>query len=85
VENAFKHGVHSVKESRISVKIRQDSDLLIFEVENTLFARRQQGIDDGGIGLSNTRRRLDLIYAEHYRLHCGPDQDKYCVRLELEL
>jgi LytS/YehU family sensor histidine kinase len=85
VENAFKHGVHSVEESRILVKIRQDSDLLILEVENTLFARREQGIDDGGIGLSNTRRRLDLIYAKHYRLHCGPHQDKYSVRLELEL
>ncbi|HEX9508845.1 MAG TPA: histidine kinase [Puia sp.] len=85
VENAFKHGIHSVKESRILVKIRQDSDLLILEVENTLFPRREQGIDDGGIGLSNTRRRLDLIYAKQYRLHYGPDEDKYSVRLELEL
>lgn len=85
VENAFKHGVHAVKESRILVKVRQDGDLLTLEVENTLFARREQAIDDGGIGLSNTRRRLDLIYAEHYRLRCGPDQDRYCVRLELEL
>jgi sensor histidine kinase YesM len=85
VENAFKHGIHSVKESRISIKIRQESDLLILEVENTLFARREQGIDDGGIGLSNTRRRLDLIYAERYRLNYGPDKDNYSVRLELEL
>ncbi|MBN9384734.1 MAG: histidine kinase [Chitinophagaceae bacterium] len=85
VENAFKHGVHAVKESRISVKVRQEGDLLTLEVENTLFARRGQSIDDGGIGLSNTKRRLDLIYAEHYQLHCGPEQDKYCVRLELEL
>jgi two-component system LytT family sensor kinase len=85
VENAFKHGVHSVKESRILIKIRQDSDLLVLEVENTLFPRREQGIDDGGIGLSNTRRRLELIYAKQYRLHCGPDNDKYSVHLELEL
>ena len=85
VENAFKHGVHSVKESRILVKIRQESNLLIFEVENTLFPRREQRIDDGGIGLSNTRRRLDLIYAKHYQLTCGPDKDKYSVHLELEL
>ncbi len=85
VENAFKHGIHSVNESSILIKIRQDKDLLILEVENTLFARREQDIDDGGIGLSNTRRRLDLIYAEQYRLVCGPDEDKYSVRLELEL
>ena len=85
VENAFKHGVHSVKESRILVKIRQDSNLLVLEVENTLFPLREQGIDDGGIGLSNTRRRLDLIYAKQYQLHCGADKDKYSVHLELEL
>jgi two-component system, LytTR family, sensor kinase len=85
VENAFKHGIHSIKESRILITIRQDKDRLILEVENTLFARREQEIDDGGIGLSNTRRRLDLIYAERYRLNCGPDKDKYSVRLELEL
>lgn len=85
VENAFKHGVHSIKESRILVKIRQDSGLLILEVENTLFGRREQEIDDGGIGLSNTMRRLDLIYPEQYRLQYGPDENKYFVRLELEL
>lgn len=85
VENAFKHGIHSVEKSRILVKIRQVSDLLILEVDNTLFPNREQAIDDGGIGLSNTRRRLELIYAKQYRLTCGPDKDKYSVHLELEL
>lgn len=85
VENAFKHGIHSVKESRILVKIWQESDRLVLEVENTLFPRREQAIDDGGIGLSNTRRRLDLIYAKQYQLHCGPGKDIYSVHLELEL
>jgi two-component system LytT family sensor kinase len=85
VENAFKHGVHSVKESRILVKIRQDCNLLTLEVENTFFGQREQEIDDGGIGLSNTKRRLELIYADQYRLHYGPDQGKYSVHLELQL
>lgn len=85
VENAFKHGIHSVKESLIQVKIRQDGDLLILEVENTLWDRREQEIDDGGIGLSNTMRRLELIYAKQYKLHYGPGEDNYSVRLELEL
>jgi len=85
VENAFKHGIHSVKQSLILVKIRQEEDLLILEVENTLFDRREQEIDDGGIGLSNTMRRLDLIYAKQYKLHYGPGEESYSVRLELEL
>jgi two-component system LytT family sensor kinase len=85
VENAFKHGVHAVKESRILVKIRQESKRLILEVENTLFERSEEHGDDGGIGLSNTRRRLELIYAEQYRLRYGPANDKYSIRLELEL
>ena len=85
VENAFKHGVHSVKESRIAINIRQDSDLLVLEVENTFFGHRDRDIDDGGIGLANTRRRLELIYADHYQLYFGHNEDKYSVRLELQL
>jgi two-component system LytT family sensor kinase len=85
VENAFKHGIHSVKESRISINIRQDCNLLVLEVENTFFGKRDRDIDDGGIGLANTRRRLELIYADHYRLNYGPAEDKYSVRLELQL
>jgi two-component system LytT family sensor kinase len=85
VENAFKHGIHSIKESLILVKIRQEEDLLVLEVENTLFYRGEREIDDGGIGLSNTMRRLDLIYAKQHKLHCGPGIENYSVRLELEL
>jgi hypothetical protein len=85
VENAFKHGVSSVTKSEILVKVRQQSNLLIFEVENSLFPDRKNEIDDGGIGLSNTKRRLDLIYAKHYQLQYGPKEEKYLVRLELEL
>jgi two-component system LytT family sensor kinase len=85
VENAFKHGIHSVKESRILVEIRQDGDLLTLGVENTLWDRGEQAIDDGGIGLSNTVRRLELIYTNHYKLLYGPGKDLYSVRLELEL
>ncbi len=85
VENAFKHGISSVTKSQIGVKIRQQSNLLIFEVENTLFPVRASEIDDGGIGLANTRRRLELLYAKHYQLSCGPSEGKYLVHLELAL
>lgn len=85
VENAFKHGISSVIKSQIGVSIRQQSNLLIFDVENTLFPGRVNEIDDGGIGLTNTRRRLDLIYAKHYQLSCGPSEGKYLVHLELAL
>ena len=93
VENAFKHGVSSVLKSEIGVKIRQQQNMLVFDVENTLFAATEKpfftgtvhDIDDGGIGIANTRRRLDLIYAEHYLLKYGPDDGKYLVHLELSL
>jgi len=85
VENAFKHGASSTMKSEIKVRVQQESNLLIFEVENTLFPHRGYAIDDGGIGLTNTQRRLELIYAKRYQLQYGPAEEKYHVRLELEL
>ena len=86
VENAFKHGVSSILNGRILVKIEQVEHMLIFEVENTYFANRKIDIDDGGIGLANTKRRLDLIYPENHQLIYGrKDEDKYLVHLELSL
>lgn len=86
VENAFKHGVSSILNGKILVKIEQVGHLLIFEVENTYFANRKIDIDDGGIGLTNTKRRLDLIYPKNHRLIYGrKDEDKYLVHLELSL
>lgn len=72
IENAFKHGVSAQNESPISVSIRQENEQIIFESKNKRFERRTTDMfsqsEQPGIGIRNTRRRLDLLYANRYEL-----------------
>ena len=85
VENAFKHGIHATDKSEIHIKLRQNGSHLEFEVENTYFEKSAVS-DVGGIGLTNTKRRLHLIYPHKHTLEAGiAPNGKYNVKLELNL
>ncbi len=88
VENAFKHGVSSLHSSRIHIAIRQQQNQLLLDVRNTLFIDKAPSLEAGnGIGLTNTRRRLDLLYPDQYSLRINQDKDagEYHVHLTLTL
>lgn len=88
VENAFKHGVSALEKSRIQVSIAQENGQLLMDVRNTLFAQKSQSLEAGnGIGLINTRRRLDLLYPGQYDLRINEHDpaNEYHVHLSLTL
>ncbi|RZL97188.1 MAG: sensor histidine kinase, partial [Pedobacter sp.] len=69
IENAFKHGISAVTPSYISIDIFKKNKKLVFEVRNSLFTGMAKQLEDEhGIGIANTRRRLDLIYPDKYDL-----------------
>ncbi|WP_051951322.1 sensor histidine kinase [Flavobacterium sp. ASV13] len=85
VENAFKHGIHATDKSEIYIKLRQNGSNLDFEVENTYFEKSGTAVE-GGIGLTNTKRRLHLIYPNKHSLKAGvAENGKYNVKLHLNL
>ncbi|HEV7346985.1 sensor histidine kinase [Telluribacter sp.] len=88
IENAFKHGVSAIEPSSILIAIRQHGKQLHLEVQNSVFTEKKVTLDDSnGIGLVNTRRRLDLLYPDGYKLavdESTPD-NKYRVHLKLEV
>lgn len=85
IENAFKHGVSSLRNGSIIIRINQDENLLSLYVENQIF-KEQTKIEDGGIGLTNTERRLQMTYPDQHRLQYGrTENDSYIVQLELTL
>jgi len=85
VENAFKHGIHATDKSEIHIALRQDGSNLEFEVENTYF-EKSSTTSEGGIGLTNTKRRLHLIYPHKHSLICGVTKDgMYNVKLQITL
>ena len=61
VENAFKHGVSYQQESFIKIKIETGDQQLRFSCINSKIPRSEDR--QGGIGLQNVRRRLDLLHA----------------------
>ncbi|MFN8345966.1 MAG: histidine kinase [Spirosomataceae bacterium] len=87
LENAFKHGVSATQRSEIFIGLTQQGQSLRVEVRNTLFSVKGNALDESnGIGLVNTRRRLDLLYPGRYRLDITehtPDNE-YSVVLTLD-
>lgn len=89
VENAFKHGVSARESSSIYIEIRQQASTVQLEVRNRVFPADNNRMleESSGIGLQNTRRRLDLLYPGGYTLNVKEKtkENEYHVQLHLVL
>lgn len=86
IENAFKHGISTIHPSYVYIDIRQLNHELKFEIRNSLFEVRAHLEDSNGIGLINTKRRLDLLYPGKYTLNVDNNNitKEYTVTLTLD-
>lgn len=84
VENAFKHGISTIEECFIHIKLNQQADLITFEVVNSLLSKRQSLDESNGIGLANTRRRLALLYPGKHELTATAAEDTFEVQLKIQ-
>ena len=66
IENAFKHGMNSNAPATIDIRLEQQDDTLVFICDNTNNPKPTKDRSGSGIGLDNTRRRLDLLYPGRY-------------------
>lgn len=89
LENAFKHGPgNNEKPSWIRINLWVENDQLDFLIENSI---NNEDTDIGnqqkmqsGIGLSNVKKRLELVYPNRYTLKIAQN-DTFFVQLKLEL
>ncbi|WP_316751181.1 sensor histidine kinase [Pedobacter gandavensis] len=88
IENAFKHGISTLSPSEIRIAIKMNGQRLEMTVENSIF-KEQGALADpyGGIGLANTKRRLDLLYPEKYTFSAAKSEpgNVFIVHLTLIL
>lgn len=82
VENAFKYGTSSDTDCTINIIIKITEEKLLLKTENEVMRRRKEGT---GIGISNCRKRLDLLYPNNYSLQTEETNGLYKVRLEITL
>jgi len=82
IENAFKH---SQKEEgyQIDISLEIEENDLHLRVVNTNAPLKENG--NGGIGLKNVKRRLELIYPGRHKLQIDSTEEIYTVDLTITL
>jgi two-component sensor histidine kinase len=83
IENAFKHGVSYIEESFIDVNTVLEGDFIHFTCVNSKHAAQAKAPveREGGVGLSNVRKRMRLIYGDAARMEIDDADDVYTIQL----
>ena len=87
LENAFKHGVAATQKSSIFISLCQPAAILLeLKVRTSLLPAPATDLaGSNGIGLANTRRRLDLLYPGRVTLLAEPNPAAHEFRVHLIL
>lgn len=85
VENAFKHGISYRTKSFVEISLQPHGDRLLFSCRNSRPEIKHDENMKGGVGLSNVRRRLDLLFPGNYTLDIKEQEDTYTVHLDIPL
>ncbi len=90
VENAFKHGVSTTKPSLIKItgKIYKDQNDRSRLLWTCLNSKRQENgrnkvSEANGVGLSNIRHRLDLMFGTDYTLNINDGEQEFLVEMDI--
>ncbi|WP_219223069.1 sensor histidine kinase [Pedobacter antarcticus] len=86
IENAFKHGISTISPSQITINLSLEANQIALTVTNTICTENTELADNyGGIGLLNTKRRLDLLYPGKHTFCAEKTEDgkEFIVHLTL--
>lgn len=81
IENTFKYGISKKEISTIRIEIKAEKDKIEFCCENQIF--NQQITERSGIGIANTKQRLQHLYGEKHNLIIGEADGLFKVKLVL--
>lgn len=85
VENAFKHiSHHSDKANFVKVDMFKVNGSFVFSITNSK-DKQASTEKQGGIGMNNVKRRLELLYPGMHELKINETDDNFTVQLNLHL
>jgi uncharacterized membrane-anchored protein YhcB (DUF1043 family) len=85
-ENAFKHGSSNIIDQPwISLSVTIDEKLIRLKVVNGKATEHALPAATSGIGISNVRKRLQLLYTNKHVLEITDEEDVFIVNLKIEL
>lgn len=87
VENCFKHVSHyNNKKNFIHIDIGFENGTMSFNASNSYEAPANTALPEReGIGLTNVKRRLELLYPGRHRLSMHSTADTYSLQLQLKI
>ncbi|WEK36833.1 MAG: histidine kinase [Candidatus Pseudobacter hemicellulosilyticus] len=86
VENCFKHGTsHMLEHPWMSLQVRLEDGLMQLKLVNGKTALPATDQAANGIGISNVRQRLELLYPDKHIFTITNDPDVFIVNLSIQL
>jgi len=86
IENSFKYVSSSEeKTNEVAISVTKDGDTVHFKCYNTREINLSNTIVHKGIGITNARRRLQLLYPKKHHLAITDDKNYYEVYLKIQL
>jgi two-component system LytT family sensor kinase len=83
IENVFKYGVSKNIRSEIDINIDIGPKAIYFECENQIFNTNPEN-QRAGIGIKNTKQRLEHLYANKHLLNITQVNSQYKVQLTIQ-
>jgi len=80
VENAFKHGISYQEKSFIDIRFSFGPGQLYFTLRNSNPGIKKEEAASG-IGIENSRKRLDLLYGDSYKLEIEENKEEFIISL----
>lgn len=86
VENAFKHSkVEDLTQGWIRIRLDTTDTQVVFQVQNSVPGQLYTKDQEGGIGLANVRRQLELLYPGRHELAIAPGEGIFAVTLTVQV
>ncbi|WP_194777378.1 sensor histidine kinase [Pararhodonellum marinum] len=87
IENCFKHGISSQTASKVYIGISVNQQQLKLQTVNYLFPNNKNTPESqsSGIGLTNTKRRLSILYPGKHQINVDDNNEANEYRVELTL
>jgi hypothetical protein len=86
VENAFKHGTGMTDRPVIVISLEiKEPNKICFRVVNEISDVEVSKDEQSGIGLTNVRRRLELLYPNRHHLHILKGEHAFIAELTIDL
>lgn len=81
IENVFKYGISKHEAAEINIRLEGGEDNIVFFCQNTIFENGTPANRAGGIGIANTRQRLEHIYPGKHTLDISTQNNLFIVNL----